>query len=611
MKNTSTKIVKIILGSLFISTIIMIILNNINIERPTEISYSKARILIQNSKITSVILEENTLTAKLYSSENENVYKVKVPSIEQFSELVNSCEGVNYKISENIYKILSERIGVYIQVIIFGVIIIGGIYILLKFLGYDDEDYDDEDYYDEEYDDETEVINVVKHSNNSSSESLEIGNVITFKDVAGIDKERYEVEEVVNMLKNPDKYIKQGAKIPKGILLTGEPGTGKTLIAKAIANEAEASFITCDASSFENVYVGVGADKMRRIFKAAKENAPSIIFIDEIDTIAQKRYGEYGGLSEQTLNQLLTLMDGFNVNDQIIVIAATNIPEVLDKAITRPGRFDRIIQIPLPDKKGRREILEVHSRNKNFVDDKKEILDDLAKKTRGYSGAELANILNEAAIITASKDKNGISKEEIEEAFIKVILGISKEDSEIPEREKYFIAIHEAGHTVTSRITRPKTQIIQVSIVPRGTAGGYNLFNDEEEKLLYTKRELQNEIIVSLGGKAAEQMFFKDITVGASTDLEEANKLAHSMIYKYAMGTDSQLVRIYGEHEYNDKLEEKMLPEVKTLIDESYKKALEIVSNNYKLLIEIAAMLIEKSTLDTSELEELFSKYGV
>lgn len=607
MKNKS-KILRAVIIGVVILAILIIPSSIVNIKQTTEeISYSQARTLIKNSQIVTVKLEENTLIAKLYTSDSETIYNVKVPSVEQFSEFINSYQGINYKITKNIYKIIQEKIDSLISIIIFAIIIIYGISIVLEKLGYNDENYDDE-----EDDNASGEINIAKYKGNSGTpNNSELSNTITFKDIAGIDKEKAEVEEVVNMLKNPDKYIKQGAKIPKGILLTGEPGTGKTLIAKAIANEAEASFITCDASSFENEYVGVGAGKMRKIFKVAKQNAPTIIFIDEIDAIAQIRYGDYGGYAEQTLNQLLTLMDGFTISDQIIVIAATNMPEVLDKAITRPGRFDRIIEIPLPDRKGRREILEVHSRNKNFIDNKQEILDDLAKKTSGYSGAELANILNEAAIITASKEKKGISKEEIEEAFVKVILGISKEDKEVSEKEKICIAIHEAGHTVTSRITRPQTKILQVSIVPRGSAGGYNLFNDEEEKFLYTKKELQNEIIVSLGGKAAEQLFFNDITVGASCDLQEANQLAHSMIYKYAMGTESQLVRIYGKQEYNDKLEEKMLPEVEKIVDESYKRAFEIVSNNFKLLIEIANMLKEKSTLNSSELEELFSQYGV
>ncbi len=434
----------------------------------------------------------------------------------------------------------------------------------------------------------------------------------SFTDVAGIDEELSEVVEVVEMLKNPEKYRSTGAKIPKGILLSGEPGTGKTLIAKAIAGEAGVKFYECSGSNFDDTYVGVGASKVRSLFKEARENAPAVIFIDEIDTVAKKRYSN-NSYSEQTLNQLLTEMDGFKETENIIFIAATNFIEVLDPAITRPGRFDRIINIPLPDCKGREEILKVHARNKQFANDseKEKILRELAKKTSGMSGAILENMLNEAAIIAVRNNKTYISEEDIDEAFIKIVVGISKGDKEISDNQKQLVAAHEAGHAIVSRIRRPEVQILQVSIIPRGSAGGYTLFTDKNEDTIVRKNNLLNDIMVSLGGRAAEQITFGDISTGASSDLKKANDIAHKMIYTYAMGENSQLVQIYGEEDYNSQLEEIRFSSMEEIVDKAYEEDLEIVKTHPEMLEELTEALMQKTTLNSSELEEFFSKHNV
>lgn len=563
---------------------------NTNVE---EISYSEARQKIVDSQIDSVELSRELLTVKLYSDESDVVYKAKIPDSETFSRFMEMSDSdIEFKITDSDNaKILSGILNLLPIVFIIVIVII-----LMK-----------------------NIKSVFKDSTINFSQILtgeddivSSSNVedVSFNDVAGIDNERAEVEEVVSMINNPEKYNEMGAKIPKGILLVGEPGTGKTLIARAIAGEAGVNFYNCAGSNFDNVYVGLGASKIRKLFDEARKNAPSIIFIDEFDAVAKRRYNTDSS-NEQTLNQLLNEIDGFDESANVIVIAATNHLEVLDPAITRPGRFDRIINIPLPDKKGRREILEVHARDKKFDHDKKsDLLDELAKKTSRMTGAELENILNESAIIAVRNEKESIGKDEIDEAFIKVILGISNKDKEVSEDEKMLVAIHEAGHTIASRVSRPDVEILQVSIIPRGTAGGYNLFNDDENNLP-TKEELQKQIIVSLGGRAAEDFYFKTISTGASSDLQNATKIAHQMVYVYAMGTEAQMVRIYGEHDYNNKLEENMFPSMEEIVKESYEKSSKIIKKNSDLLKVLAKMLVEKSTLDSSELEDLFSQYNI
>lgn len=561
-----------------------------------KISYSRAfDLLEERGKINKILLYPGVNTAKLCTVDGDVVYVARVSDMSIFIQTYNQMDISDVTELEVLYP--EEEISVIeivvkvLPAILYSFVISFIFFSIIRAL---------------------KRIDISKKLTGNQEILCVDTSKYSFNDVAGIERERMEVEEVVNILKNPDQYRKTGAKIPKGILLSGEPGTGKTLIAKAIAGEAGVKFYECAGSNFENMYVGVGASKMRKLFSEARKNAPSIIFIDEIDAIAKDRYGK-NSYSEQTLNQLLTEMDGFNEIENVIIIAATNHIEVLDSAITRPGRFDRIINIPLPDCKGREEILEVHARNKKFKDilEKAEILQELAKKTSGMSGAFLENILNEAAINAVRSSREYIAREDIDEAFIKIVVGISKSDKEVSESQKRLVAVHESGHAIVSRIKRPEVEILQVSIIPRGSAGGYTLFSDKTENTIVSQDVLTNDIIVSLGGRAAEKVYFNSISVGASADLRKANSIAHKMVYSYAMGKDSQLVRINGENDYNQQLEVNMFSSMEEVVSDAYSEALNVMKENCDLLNELTNALIEKSTLSSSELEEIFSRFNV
>ena len=602
MSKKTKKIVEIIAIALCVICFIASLGNSSS--KKEILDYSEAQQMIIERKIEYVEVYITSRTIYLYESKDyeednssilnasgpkdskEKTYKTIIPDISTFSEFMEEQrkEGndVSYKIVDETSSLGTKIVNIFLELLI-SILPMIIILLLMKKI----------------------MFNPTGENDDYSSSSSKI----TFDDVAGIDQEKEEVEEVVSFLKNPKAYTKLGARIPKGILLVGEPGTGKTLLAKAIAGEAGVPFYSCTGSNFENTYVGVGASRVRKLFKKAKETAPCIIFIDEIDSVAHKRYS-LNSHNQQTLNQLLGEMDGFTGTENVIVIAATNYLEVLDPAITRPGRFDRIINISLPDKKARQEIIEVHSRNKKFGDNKDIIIDELAKKTSGMSGADLENILNESAIIAIRQSHEFITESDIDEAFIKHVLGVEKGSKEISKYEKELTAVHEAGHTITSRVSRRNVEILQVSITPRGKAGGYTLFADREKSLLQ-QEDLKNDIIVSLGGRAAEEIILETVSIGAISDLKSATKLAHSMIYNYGMGSDTPLVRIYGEEEYNSRLEAKMFPAMEEIVANAYKEAKKVIEDNETVLTQLKEKLMEKSTLDSSELEELFSQFGI
>ena len=434
---------------------------------------------------------------------------------------------------------------------------------------------------------------------------------IKFNDVAGLDEEKNEMIEIVDFLKEPKKFYEMGAKIPRGVLLCGQPGTGKTLIAKAIAGEAKVPFISMSGSEFIEMFAGLGASRVRKLFEKAKKIAPCIVFIDEIDAIGSRRTSGSGAETEnnQTLNQLLVEMDGFDTEETIIVLAATNRPEMLDKALLRPGRFDRQITIALPDMKGREEILNIHAKDKKFAENVS--MKDIAGDTAGFTGAELANILNEAAIIATIKEHKAITQNDIEDAVKKVTVGLEKQSRVISERDKRLTAFHEAGHAIVSSQLETQKDIKEVSIIPRGVAGGYTMYKTNEDKYYISKKEMEEKLIALLGGRAAEKLVLNDISTGASNDIEVATQIAKDMIIKYGMSDNLGPISINTDKDpyelqlLGEKFGDAIGAEVKIMLDTAYAKAQSILNNNMDKLHAVAQVLIQKEIISAEEFEEI------
>ena len=446
-------------------------------------------------------------------------------------------------------------------------------------------------------------------------------NKITFDDVAGVDEEKEELEEIVEFLKNPKKYTDMGARIPKGVLLVGQPGTGKTLLAKAVAGEAGVPFFIISGSDFVEMFVGVGASRVRDLFEQAKRNAPCIIFIDEIDAVGRQRGAGLGGghdEREQTLNQLLVEMDGFSANEGVIVLAATNRPDVLDKALLRAGRFDRQIVVGAPDVKAREQILEVHSKKKRLADDVD--LRIIAKNTSGFAGADLENVLNEAALLAARRNKTEIGMQEIEDAMVKVTMGPEKKTKVRNEHEKKLVAYHEAGHAVVSKFLSTVDPVHEISIVPRGMAGGYTMYRPTEDKSFMSRTAMEEQIVSLLGGRVAEALILNDISTGASNDIERATSIARSMVTVYGMsdklGTimfdqgqgEVFLVRDLAQTKnYSEETAALIDEEVKRIIDGAYNVAKQILSSNIDKLHIVAGILLEREKIDGEEFDRVFN----
>ena len=445
---------------------------------------------------------------------------------------------------------------------------------------------------------------------------------ITFAHVAGLQEEKEELEEIVDFLKSPKKYIQVGARIPKGVLLVGPPGTGKTLLAKAVAGEAGVPFFTISGSDFVEMFVGVGASRVRDLFEDAKKNAPCIIFIDEIDAVARRRGTGLGGghdEREQTLNQLLVEMDGFGVNEGIIVMAATNRVDILDPAILRPGRFDRKVTVGRPDVRGRKEILEVHAKNKPLGDDVD--LMQVAQTTAGFTGADLENLLNEAAIMAAKENRAYIIQKDIQHSFVKVGIGAEKKSKVVSEKEKKITAYHEAGHAILFHLLPDVGPVYSVSIIPTGNgAAGYTMPLPEKDEMFYTKGQMLQDITVSLGGRVAEELVFDDITSGASQDIKQATAMAKAMVTKFGMSRELGLINYDHDSEevfigrdfghqgrgYGEEVAGKIDREVKRIIDECYAEAKRIIKENNHVLEACAALLLEKEKITGEEFEALF-----
>ncbi len=438
---------------------------------------------------------------------------------------------------------------------------------------------------------------------------------IKFANVAGAKEEKAEIEEVVEFLKNPAKFTALGARIPKGLLLVGPPGTGKTLLAKATAGEAGVPFFTISGSDFVELYVGVGASRVRDLFEQAKKCKPCIIFIDEIDAVGRKRGAGMGGghdEREQTLNQLLVEMDGFGVNEGVIVIAATNRPDILDPALLRPGRFDRQVVVDPPDLQGRREILDVHCKNKPIA---KEVdLDKIAKSTTGYTGADIENLINEAAIYAARRNHVEINSKDIEDANLKVMMGAEKKSRVITDKERRLTAYHEAGHAVLTKLVDKAATVHQVSIIPRGRSGGYTMYLPEEDTMYSSRKEMLNRIIVLLGGRVAEALTMDDISTGASNDLQRATDIARKMVTQYGMsnlgavcydeGGEVFIGRDYGHSkQYSEKVAAEIDEEIKNIVNAQYKKTEELLSKHMPVLNRLAELLLEKETIGAEEFE--------
>ena len=446
-------------------------------------------------------------------------------------------------------------------------------------------------------------------------------NKLTFNQVAGLEEEKEELAEIVDFLKTPEKYIKVGARVPKGVLLVGSPGTGKTLLAKAVAGEAKVPFFTISGSDFVELFVGVGASRVRDLFEEAKKNAPCIVFIDEIDAVARRRGSGMGGghdEREQTLNQLLVEMDGFAVNEGIIVLAATNRVDILDPAILRPGRFDRKVVIGKPDVKGREAILRVHVRGKSLAEDVD--LKQIAQTTAGFTGADLENLLNEAAILAAKSEREYIIQEDIQKSFIKVGIGAEKRSKVISEKEKKITAFHEAGHAILFHVLPDVGPVHSVSIIPTGVgAAGYTMPLPEKDEMFNTKGKMLQDIVVLLGGRIAEEEIFGDITTGASQDIKQATAVAKAMITKYGMSEKLGLInydnddevfigRDFGHtREYSEHIAGIIDDEVKKIIDECYDKAKELIKQHDKELHACAEMLLEKEKIGREEFERIFA----
>ena len=569
-----------------------------------EMTYTSFVSAVQEKNVSDVYINQNsavpTGTVSVTLKDDGNTRKVNVSDVEQVEKLLTENQ-VEYRLSD------VPKDSMLTTVVVPMLITLGGVFLIFFLMSRQNGGGN------------SKAMNFGKSRAKMSTKN-EIK--VTFRDVAGLREEKEELEEIVDFLKDPKKYIQVGARIPKGVLLEGPPGTGKTLLAKAVAGEAGVPFFSISGSDFVEMFVGVGASRVRDLFQDAKKNAPCIIFIDEIDAVARRRGSGLGGghdEREQTLNQLLVEMDGFGVNEGIIVMAATNRKDILDPAILRPGRFDRDVLVGRPDVGGREEILKVHARNKPLGDDVD--LKQIAQTTAGFSGADLENLLNEAAILAAKENRVYIQQSDIRHAFVKVGIGPEKKSRIVSEKERRVTAYHEAGHAILFHLLPDVGPVYSVSIIPTGGAGGYTMPLPEKDDMFNTKGHMLQEITVSLGGRVAEEEIFDDITTGASQDIKQATAIAKSMITKFGMSERLGLINYDNDSDevfigrdfghtsrgYGEKVAGTIDEEVKRIIDECYLKARTLIQEYHPVLEKCAQLLLEKEKITRSEFEALFA----
>ena len=585
---------------LIIGIIVIVLLSSIIENNNAKMTYSELVTSIENSEVESIKISSDGTIANVKLKDSRIEKEVSIPSLDSFMTYV----GEYLKTGE--FTLEEEKPSMLITILSlitpFGLLIIFCIFWLIMMSG----------------------------SNQGGSKTMSFGkskarlvnagekNRVTFDDVAGVDEEKEELQEIVEFLKNPKKFTDMGARIPKGVLLVGQPGTGKTLLAKAVAGEAGVPFYIISGSDFVEMFVGVGASRVRDLFEQAKRTAPCIIFIDEIDAVGRQRGAGLGGghdEREQTLNQLLVEMDGFSDNEGVIILAATNRPDVLDKALLRAGRFDRQIVVSSPDVKAREQILEVHARKKKLADDVD--LKIIAKNTSGFAGADLENVLNEAALLAARENRKIINTQDIDEAIDRVMMGPAKKSRKISDSEKNLIAHHEAGHAIIGLKLENANIVQKVTIIPRGQAGGYALMLPEEERYLETKQSLLDRITGYLGGRVSEEINFHEVSTGASNDFQQATKIARAMVTEYGMSNLGPvqyeqpngsvfLGRDYlKEKNFSDQIALEIDKETRNIIEECYERARKVILENLDLLKKIAYYLIKVETLTKSDIEEI------
>ena len=589
---------------LIIGIIVIVLLSSIMENSNSKMTYSELITSMENKEVESVKISSSGDVASVKLKNSKTEKEVKIPSLDSFMTYTEQY----LKTGEITLEEEKESIWITVLSLIspFGLLIIFFIFWFMMM--------------------SSGTQNGTKNMTFGKSKARLVNagekNRVTFDDVAGVDEEKEELQEIVEFLKNPKKFTDMGARIPKGVLLVGQPGTGKTLLAKAVAGEAGVPFYSISGSDFVEMFVGVGASRVRDLFEQAKKNAPCIIFIDEIDAVGRQRGAGLGGghdEREQTLNQLLVEMDGFSDNEGVIILAATNRPDVLDKALLRAGRFDRQIVVGSPDVKAREQILEVHARKKKLADDVD--LKVIAKNTSGFAGADLENLLNEAALLAARRNYKEIGMKEIEDAMVKVTMGPEKKTRVRSAKENRLVAYHEAGHAVVSRYLPTQDPVHQISIVPRGMAGGYTMYRPTEDKSFMSKTEMEENIVSLLGGRVAEALILNDISTGASNDIERASQIARNMVTKYGMSDRVGAITFGGGQgevflgrdfaqtkDYSEETASVIDEEVKKIVDRAYTRARDILSAHEDKLHAVAGVLLEKEKIEGPEFDKIFEE---